>query len=420
MHTRNWLFWVILLISPVISHTVLSQYTMNSPYSRFGVGDMEFQGFTQNRSMGGIGVGLRLPNQINILNPAAATAQDSLSFVWDVGMKGALTTYRNNVAKVNQKNFNFDHLAFSASVSNRIAFGAGLVPYSKTGYNYKEIYTFPDNERMQTEYIGNGNINRFYVGAGYAFFKKKISVGYQLSYLFGSITQTRNTIMIDSKNKTYGYYTDNYIDFSATGFLHTFGIQAVVPVSSQDLLVLGLVYDPATRLSSDRTITLSRGNDTLSYAGDTGYFKIPSRIGIGAGLIVGNRLVLGMDYTWQDWNKATIFNQGDSLRRYSRLSVGAEYVHNRESYTSYLAKVRFRIGAHYENTYVQLNQKGIVDYGVSVGIALPMRRSNTFFHIGFEMGRRGTTSNNLIEDNYKRVFISLSLYDYWFFKRKYD
>jgi hypothetical protein len=127
-----------------------------------------------------------------------------------------------------------------------------------------------------------------------------------------------------------------------------------------------------------------------------------------------------MDYTWQDWSKATIFNQGDSLRRYSRLSVGAEYVHNRESYTSYLAKVRFRIGAHYENTYVQLNQKGIVDYGVSVGIALPMRRSNTFFHIGFEMGRRGTTSNNLIEDNYKRVFISLSLYDYWFFKRKYD
>lgn len=226
--------------------------------------------------------------------------------------------------------------------------------------------------------------------------------------------------MIDSKGDEYGYYTDNFVDFSTTGFQHSFGLQAMLPLVSHNTLVLGLVYDPAVRLSSDRTSNLRRGRDTLSYSGDTGYFKIPARLGIGAGLVVGSKLVLGLDYTWQDWSKATIFNQGDSLRRYSRLSVGAEYVHNRESYTSYLAKIRFRIGVHYENTYLQLNQKSIADYGVSLGLALPMRRSNTYFHIGFEIGRRGTTSNNLIEDNYKRVFISLSLYDYWFFKRKYD
>ncbi|HOK51275.1 MAG TPA: hypothetical protein PLF75_05240, partial [Bacteroidales bacterium] len=82
MYRRDLLFIAfILLINPISISTVFSQYTMNSPYSRFGLGDMEFQGFTQNRSMGGIGIGMRLPNQINVLNPAASTAQDSLSFV---------------------------------------------------------------------------------------------------------------------------------------------------------------------------------------------------------------------------------------------------------------------------------------------------------------------------------------------------
>ncbi|MGC8802456.1 MAG: hypothetical protein ACP5PS_01595, partial [Bacteroidales bacterium] len=393
---------------------------MNSPYSRFGLGDMEFQGFTQNRSMGGIGIGLRIPNQLNILNPAAATAQDSLSFLWDVGMKGAFTTYSTSLSQVNQKNFNFDHLAFSAAVSSRLAIGAGLVPFSKTGYYYKEIYTFPDNERLGTEYSGNGNINRFYVGAGYAFFKKKISLGYQLSYLFGSITHYTYSAMINASNKYYGYYTQNFNDFSMTGLMHTLGMQAKLPFSSQNSLIFGLIYEPPARLNSDRTITLQRGKDTLSYSGDTGYFKIPARIGVGLGVVMGSKLTMGIDYTMQDWSKATLFNRGDSLQRYYRISGGAEYVYDKESYTSYLAKIRFRVGAHYENTYLKLYQQRIIDYGVSLGVAFPMRRSNTFLQLGFELGRRGTTSHYLVEDNYKRVFISLSLYDLWFFKRKYD
>lgn len=421
MYRRDLLFIAfVLLINPISITKVFSQYTMNSPYSRFGLGDMEFQGFTQNRSMGGIGIGMRLPNQINVLNPAASTAQDSLSFVWDVGMKGAFTTYRTSLSNVRQKNFNFDHLAISAAVSNRLVLGAGLVPYSKTGYYYKEIYTFPDNERLGTEYSGNGNINRFYVGAGYSFFNKKVSVGYQLSYLFGSITHTTYSAMINSSDKYYGYYTQNYSDFSMTGYIHTLGVQALLPLSSQNSLVLGLVYEPTARLSSDRQVTLRRGIDTLSFAGDTGYFKIPQRLGMGVGLIMGPQLTLGIDYTMQDWSKATLFNRGDSLQNYYRLSFGAEYVYNKESYTSYLAKIRFRVGAHYENTYLKMYQQSIVDYGVSVGLAFPMRRTNTFFNVGFEIGRRGTTQHNLIEDNYKRVFISLSLYDFWFFKRKYD
>jgi hypothetical protein len=320
-----------------------------------------------------------------------------------------------------QRNFNFDHLAFSTAVSKKISFGAGLVPYSKTGYNYYEINTLPDGEQIKTEYTGEGNINRFYITAAYALFNKKLSIGYQASFLFGSITHKSFTAMYNSTNNEYfGYYYPSLSDLSLSGRVHTFGLQGELPFSSNNKFIWGLTYEPASHLSGDQSSILTRKYDTLSYHVDSGYLKIPTRIGAGIGLTLGDQLTMGIDYVMQDWISATLFNRPDSFQQYYRVSFGAEYVYNKESYTSYLAKIRFRFGAHYENTYLRLNQQGINDYGISMGLAFPLRRTNTFLHVGFEIGKRGQTNHNLIEDNYKRFFISLSLYDFWFFKRKYD
>ena len=57
-----------------------------TPYSMFGVGDLVRPGTTLNRSMGGIGAGLRDNRFINYLNPASASARDSLSFMLDFGI----------------------------------------------------------------------------------------------------------------------------------------------------------------------------------------------------------------------------------------------------------------------------------------------------------------------------------------------
>ena len=40
--------------------------------------------------------------------------------------------------------------------------------------------------------------------------------------------------------------------------------------------------------------------------------------------------------------------------------------------------------------------------------------------LGFEFGKKGTTTNNLIEENYFNVSVGLSLSDIWFKKRKID
>ena len=48
----------------------------NSPFTRYGFGQLADQGLGVNKAMGGIGIGLRSNLQINVNNPASYTAVD--------------------------------------------------------------------------------------------------------------------------------------------------------------------------------------------------------------------------------------------------------------------------------------------------------------------------------------------------------
>ena len=50
---------------------VAAQSSTNSPYTRYGLGDLQDKGFVNNAAMGGIGYALRNSYHINMTNPAA-------------------------------------------------------------------------------------------------------------------------------------------------------------------------------------------------------------------------------------------------------------------------------------------------------------------------------------------------------------
>lgn len=78
------------LISASILLTVtglaVAQTSTNSPYTRYGFGQLADQNFGNSKAMGGIAYGLRNGYQINASNPASYTAIDSLTFLFDAGM----------------------------------------------------------------------------------------------------------------------------------------------------------------------------------------------------------------------------------------------------------------------------------------------------------------------------------------------
>ena len=58
----------------------MAQTNSISPYSRYGLGDLQPDVFVQSRAMGGIGAGLRDPLHINVSNPASYSALKYTSF----------------------------------------------------------------------------------------------------------------------------------------------------------------------------------------------------------------------------------------------------------------------------------------------------------------------------------------------------
>ena len=102
-----------------------------------------------------------------------------------------------------------------------------------------------------------------------------------------------------------------------------------------------------------------------------------------------------------------------------KVSLGGEW--RPDIYGNYFQKSIYRFGVFYDNGMLEFNNNNrINEMGVSFGIGLPIKKSNTMINLSFEYLNKGTKENNLIEEDYFRIGLSFSAKDLWFFKRKYQ
>ncbi len=83
-------------------------------------------------------------------------------------------------------------------------------------------------------------------------------------------------------------------------------------------------------------------------------------------------------------------------------------------------RITYRAGLRYNQSYLDFNGTQINEFGISFGFGFPMKKSKTGIDLGFEIGRRGTTNNNLIQENFVNVLLGISIQEHWFHKRKYQ
>ncbi|HEX7583609.1 MAG TPA: hypothetical protein VF373_02880, partial [Prolixibacteraceae bacterium] len=118
---------------------------------------------------------------------------------------------------------------------------------------------------------------------------------------------------------------------------------------------------------------------------------------------------------------STFFGQtNDLITDQKRISVGFEYIPEAMSIRSYLKRVKYRAGFHYENSYLKLNNHQINETGISFGAGFPFPKSKSTANFAVEFGRQGTTDYNLVKNDYTKISLYLNLYDYWFVKHKFD
>ncbi len=414
------------LVLMVLGLTLFAQIRITSPYSRYGLGNLSDNSNAWNFSMGQTGIGMRSPYHINYLNPASYIAFDSTSFLFEGGFQAQFVTLSSNFQKTNRNYASLGYLLFGMPVTKWWRSSIGLVPYSDVGYSVLNYEDYQNSGTVLRLYQGSGGINRLYWGNALRIVKG-LSVGFNMSYLFGSMIREASVYFPDSiyamNFKVLNYVTVNSLYLN-------FGVQYRMRLKNNLFLNLGAIFSNTTSMSAKTDMlayTFLLSNNGVEYPKDTlvkergysGKIVIPMVIGGGFSLERPDKWTVGVDYRWQNWSQFSAFGLSDSLVDSWMVSAGGEITPNIDNYANYLARVRYRLGFNYENTYLQLRGKNLTAYSVSLGLGLPLRGVKTLLNLGVSAGMRGTTEQNLIKESYIKLVIGFTIYERWFVKRKY-
>jgi len=419
-----------------MSLTALAQADTDSPYSRFGLGNLKNGAAnTRLQAMGGLSVAATSNTLINANNPASYAMIDSLTFLFDANfyMKSARLTQNataNHKAIIESSaNSSFDYAAIAFSITKWCKASVGIMPFSDINYSIttktnSESSNFnPSIGNYNVLYEGSGGINKFYFGSGFNL-GKHFAAGVNVSYLFGNNSNETTLYFPDS---TYIFATNRKSEIMLSNFKLDYGLIYTGKIGKDLRLNLGATYTQPALFRSDRTLNIQSlyggvgGTNIETIYADTSEitYSMPQGFGIGFTLAKNRRWIVGADFTWTGWEGFEMGGVNDSLQNAWRISAGGEYKPKSSSISGYLTKMSYRAGVHYEQTFINIDGKSIDGFGVSAGFSIPFPRSLSTLNMAVEVGQIGTESDELIRSNYIKLSVGMSIYDRWFVKRKY-
>ena len=439
----------------------------NSPYSRYGIGDLVPQTHIINRGMGGISAAYNdfLSLSINFNNPASYSYFQapvepkskkkitSGRAILDLGLNFENRTLQepsSTAPKFTANNALFSYVQIGVPLKNNWGLSFGLRPVSRISYKIirNEKLKDPNSglpiDSATTLFKGDGGAYLPSVGVGFNVFQRnttkgeeKLSVGINGGYLFGKKDySTQRTL----HNDTVSYYQANYETKTSFGSPYfNAGAQYKIPLNKKVSLTLGVYGNWGQKLSASQDIIRetfvfdqNQGNLRLDSVSDQqnikGKIVYPASYTFGfvtEKLPVGTEggWLLGIDFTQQNWNQYRFYGQTDQVQNKWELRVGAQL--RPAPKRNYFSNVAYRAGFFTGPDYVKVAGQKLSQFGGSLGLGLPIPTSRqspnqaTLINVAFEYGKRGN-NNNLLKENTFRVSLGFSLSDFWFFKKKYD
>lgn len=416
---------ILIVFVALVSLNTVAQEGSASPYSFYGVGEIKFRGTVENKSMGGLSM-YSDSIHLNMLNPASLGKLKMTNF--NIGGNQKFTTLKTSEEEAKGSTTTLDYIAVGLPMG-KLAMSFGLMPYSSVGY--KTGFTDPTTAEIgEGRYKGSGGINRGFAAAGYQI-TDKLSLGLEVNYSFGKITTEAIEITSDEPDH---YDTMETNETSLNGLGLNLGINYTTKLNNNLEFVSGLTYSPQVNLDSEnyRRLSSIKFNSNGQVSGvrdiiesDTEVIDIdlPSKLTLGAGIGKHKKWFAGIDISTigtSKLNNRTFNNSETDFKNATRVALGGFYIPKYNSLTNYGSRITYRAGMRYENTGLVIRNEDINEFGISFGVGLPVGRKLSNVNLGFEYGSRGTTSSNLVKENFINLNISLSLNDKWFQKRKID
>ena len=405
----------------LLSLVSFAQEGTSSPYSFYGIGDIRFKGTLENRSMAGVAVE-QDSIHINLENPASFASLKLTTF--SMGGTYGTKNLKSSTGSASARRTTLDYLAVGLPLG-KFGLGFGLIPYSSVGYKIEKLSS--DVGGINKRLSGTGGLNKVFLGIGYKI-TPNFSIGADANYNFGKI-ETNSLEIINGV--PLGTRELNSAELSGVNF--NIGTMYQAKLSKKLSLYSSLNYTIEGALTSKNTRNISTVvyNSSFDLAVVDSYgdqksqseVKYPSKISFGLGIGEAKKWLLGGKIAYQKTSgQENSYNKADNVGygRYGSVSLGGYYIPNYNSFSSYTKRIVYRAGLKYEKTGLMINSESINDMGLTVGFGLPITGSFSNVNLGFELGKKGTTNANLIQENYANFSVSFSLNDKWFEKRKFN
>ena len=439
---RNFALLLMMLLGNL---ALLAQTTTFSPYSRYGIGLVQPKYTNGNFGMLGTGYAWRPMNYkpqiydslsrsdvklndrgsnfINIKNPASFSNHSLTTF--EAGIFGQSVNLENQSGSQTENSAFLSHMMIAMPIASKWGVGFGIRPYSKVGYEYQNINSTANGQQVENLYTGSGGLSQIFVATSVELINH-LSLGVSGNYLFGNISDERRVIY---NNSSFFFNTLDQTELNVNAFTFDLGLQYFKNLNSKYRMVLGLTSSPISEVNAkqkyllrnyDGDIDFEDFKDTIADVSDVKTtIPIGSNIGFGVSFENKGEWMIGLDYTNTQFEEENITAEVQT-QSFSEISLGFEKFNDLTSFGSYWKRMGYRAGLRYNSGYLNINGEDIQEFGIGFGIAMPLRKSFSTLNFGIEVGQRGKTDNELIEERFVNFQFGVTINDRWFIKRKYD
>jgi hypothetical protein len=449
------------------------QTRQNSPYSRFGLGDLLPAELPAQQGMGGVSTIYSNSYMMNVVNPASLGWLNFTDFEAGAYFRTASLSETETGKTSRSNDGNFANLLLGFPILNkpssdslnprkRLRWGMalGLQPHSAVGYDIQVPDSVAGAGRIVNTYLGRGTHYQFLWSNGFRY--KNFSVGLGLGYLFGRTNRTSRIVFQENSTEIF---TSNFRENeNMRAITYNLGLLGEIPLEKAAVrgdsskmsqkpfhwLVLGATGSAGSTLNYRAFTQYDRSNaqlgvDTVLAANDTTYSRsLPATFSIGIGLrSLGARAraarragydnnyppyyLLGVQFDYARWNTF-----GPGMSDAYRVALGGEWSPSFRNPQRYLRSIVYRLGAFYATdprtfgegtgSPVQLRR-----YGASFGLGMPIIPKQkdedgriltgmpSFLNLSLEVGRFGHP--DLIDEFYFRLGVGLTLNDAGWFRR---
>lgn len=393
---------------------------INSPYSVYGIGDIDTKSYGRTTGMASTGMAQFSSSYIINTNPASIIGLERSFFVISAATTGRFSTYKGDpITTDNKSNQDFwvKGLSLGVKINKFWASNVGFGQFSNVSYKFSGDRIVEGSANVYTaNYEGEGGLNDYYwtnaISIG-----KHFSLGIKSSLIAGPITQSEtiydNSLQTTIVTKQRDYFGDLRFQYG--------GLYKAAIGKKWDLSIGGK-YAGTTRLSSQREISVVQGETSIVEDKfiKNDRFLLPTSYTGGIALIHNKKTTFTADYTHEDWSALNIKGSGWKYVDNKRLSAGVEFSKQQQQWNLPVEKKFYQLGVFINNSYLQVKGKQINEYGFTAGTGGRLGNGLQYTLSG-EFGLRGRTDAKLIKENYFQFTFSLSYRDFLFSKgRKYN